>query len=110
MDQNKKWCVYMHTNKINGKKYIGITSLNPPDRRWRNDGSGYHGGYLKNAINKYGWDNFEHIILKDGIESLDEANHYEQYYIKEYNFKSLLHELHRFINSFYIFQAQFNIL
>lgn len=88
MDQNKKWCVYMHTNKINGKKYIGITSSNPPDRRWRNDGSGYHGGYLKNAINKYGWDNFEHIILKDGIESLDEANHYEQYYIKEYNTKA----------------------
>lgn len=74
-------------NKINGKKYIGITKQNPPERRWRNGGAGYKQGYLKNAINKYGWDNFDHEILLDNIPSLKEANHYERFYIKEYNTK-----------------------
>jgi len=57
------YSVYMHTNKKNNKKYIGITSINPT-RRWRNDGSGYTCGHFKHAIEKYGWDNFTHEILK----------------------------------------------
>ena len=40
IDEEKKWCVYMHTSP-SGKKYIGITS-NKPKRRCD------HGdGYLK---------------------------------------------------------------
>ena len=59
----KVWCIYMHTNKINGKKYIGQTFQNI-EYRWRQDGSGYKGQPFYNAIEKYGWDNFEHKILK----------------------------------------------
>lgn len=33
------YTVYMHQNKLNGKVYIGITSV-PPQERWRN-GQGY---------------------------------------------------------------------
>ena len=46
--------VYIHTNKINNKKYIGITCQNP-SKRWRN-GNGYKNGYFAKAIKKYGWD------------------------------------------------------
>lgn len=73
----------MHTNKINNKRYIGITGQDTPEDRWRN-GRGYRTGYFKNAILKYGWDNFEHEILEDGL-TLDEANEKEKYYIQFYN-------------------------
>lgn len=37
--QHNKWTVYVHINKVNGKRYVGITSLDVNDR-WRN-GDGY---------------------------------------------------------------------
>ena len=62
------WCVYMHTNKINDKKYIGITSRDV-ESRWRN-GLGYQSGQpvFWNAIQKYGWDNFEHEIIAQDLD------------------------------------------
>ena len=86
MVKDKKWCVYAHTNIINGKQYIGITAQDNPEKRWRN-GNGYKKGYFKNAIKKYGWDNFKHEILKDDIDSLEEANYYEHLYIMQNNTK-----------------------
>ena len=65
------YIVYKHINKINGKVYIGQTALNV-ERRWRN-GKGYKTGVFKKAIEKYGWDNFEHIIVRDKL-SKEEAN------------------------------------
>jgi hypothetical protein len=56
-NEDKKWCVYVHTNKFNGKKYVGITSTKPEDR-WRN-GRGYARnqhflGLLKNMVGMKG--------------------------------------------------------
>lgn len=63
---NIKYIVYKHTSPSN-KVYIGITYLKP-ERRWRIDGSGYKSSkYFYNAIQKYGWDNFKHEILFDGL-------------------------------------------
>lgn len=58
------YCVYKHTSPSN-KVYIGITSMNPK-RRWAN-GSGYKTQMFYRAIQKYGWDNFEHNILFEGL-------------------------------------------
>ena len=84
--KDKKWCVYKHTAP-NGKVYIGITSQSP-SRRWRNNGAGYFQDTQKkfrNAINKYGWENFKHEIIEDNISSLEEANARERYWISFYD-------------------------
>lgn len=60
-----KWTVYKHTSP-SGKVYIGITSRKP-HVRW-NNGKGYVGNdYFIKAIEKYGWDNFEHEILYENL-------------------------------------------
>lgn len=77
------YCIYKHINKINNKVYIGQT-CQKPEYRW-NHGQGYKQcPVFYQAIQKYGWDNFEHIILETGL-SLEQANEKQQYYIKLYN-------------------------
>lgn len=64
------YCVYKHTAP-NGKVYIGIT-CNDVKIRWKN-GYGYKDGQplFWNAIKKYGWDNFKHEILHDGMTEIE---------------------------------------
>lgn len=65
-----KYCLYCHTNKINNKKYVGITS-EKPEKRWKN-GLGYkHNDYFFNAILKYGWEEFSHEILYTDLSKHD---------------------------------------
>lgn len=75
--------VYKHTSPSN-KVYIGITSQDP-QRRWRADGSGYRQNEkFFNAIKKYGWDNFKHEILFEGLDE-KEALKLEKELIQKYN-------------------------
>lgn len=81
----KTWKIYVHINKINGKLYIGQTGEKNVNKRW-NGGMNYSDSpYFWNAIQKYGWDNFDHLILIDNISTVEEANLIEQFLIKKYN-------------------------
>ena len=69
MIEQKNYTVYMHISPSD-KKYIGITSKKP-EHRW-NHGRGYKkSSYFYKAILKYGWDNFQHIIIADGLSKYD---------------------------------------
>lgn len=79
-----KFIVYKHTNKLNGKCYIGQTSSGDVKYRWRG-GKGYVSQRkFYNAILKYGWDGFIHDIL-DVVDTQEEANNLERYYIEKFN-------------------------
>lgn len=74
--------VYKHENLINGKVYIGITSMSV-QKRWEN-GNGYARQPLFwRAIQKYGWDAFSHEVLIDGL-SKGEAEEKEIEFISFY--------------------------
>lgn len=75
--------IYKITNIINQKSYIGKTEYEPAERRWKQHQaeakrkSKSH-RTLYRAINKYGVQNFQFIIL----EQTNNPNEREQYYIQ----------------------------
>jgi hypothetical protein len=77
--------VYVITNKINGKRYVGQT-IQSMEARWSKHCSIYKankGMPIVNAIQKYGKDVFEKEILMK-CESVEEMNHWEKFYIKSF--------------------------
>lgn len=78
------YTVYQHKNKINGKVYIGITSRIPEDR-WGINGCNYKSSpHFYSAIQKYGWNSFEHNILFENLTK-EQACIKEQELIKYFN-------------------------
>lgn len=75
--------VYMITNRINGKRYVGQT-VQTLKRRFQQHCRRSKGkrdfSVLKSAIQKYGKENFEIKILSR-CDSIEEMNHRESYYI-----------------------------
>lgn len=81
---NKKFKVYRHTLKEDGRSYIGQTCLTLERRSGQNGYRYKHCPKFWNAIEKYGWDSFEHVVIEDNL-TLEEANILEEKLIKEYN-------------------------
>lgn len=76
------YSVYLHVNRTNGKRYVGITSQRPASR-WKNGA-----GYKKQkrfycAILSYGWGGFDHYVLREGLTKA-EAEKAEVEYIGAY--------------------------
>lgn len=82
---NNSWMVYVHINKTNSKRYVGITSRKNPYTRWRQNGEGYkENPHFYSAIQKYGWENFDHVILCHELsESI--AKDLEKHLINKWN-------------------------
>ena len=77
------WRIYRYYNPIEDKSYVGQTTLNVNYRA--NHGNGYtEGTPFREAINLYGWENFEQSILRL-CTSKEEADQYERYFIEKYN-------------------------
>lgn len=80
------YTIYKHTCSITGKSYIGIT--NDMARRIREHRRAYSTcAILRNAITKYGWDNFTTDILVQGTNRTDILS-LEQHLIQEHQTQS----------------------
>lgn len=82
MSRNRVCSVYCHTNLVNGKRYVGITTRDPV-KRWARGTAYKHNPYFTNAINKYGWDSFKHEVLFENVDE-KEAKEIEKKLINEY--------------------------
>ena len=73
------YCVYEHVFP-DGKRYIGITR--DIKKRWTQNGKGYdHVKKMRDAIDKFGWENIQHNIIAKGMQRA-EAQKLERYLIK----------------------------
>lgn len=70
--------VYIHIFP-NEKVYVGMT-CQEPKKRWNNGKSYIENKYMKNAINKYGWENIKHKIVATNLTK-NEAEELEIYLI-----------------------------
>lgn len=78
------YTVYMHTNKTNGKVYIGQT-VKKTNERWGCNGVGYNSvEVFWKDIQTYGWDGFEHTIVARGL-TREEAFQMEEDLIRSYD-------------------------
>ena len=78
----RKYTVYCHKNKTNGFEYIGMTGRNI-NRRWGGKKRAYDECTpFRTALDDFGWDGFEHIILYSGLTK-EEATERETKLIRE---------------------------
>lgn len=83
MSENNRASVYVHINLVNGKKYFGITTQDPPEKRWKNGNGYYNNAHFMSAVKKYGWENFAHLILYRNIP-IKIAKNIEEMLIREH--------------------------
>lgn len=79
----RNYTVYKHTNRNNGKVYIGITGTTV-EQRWQS-GRGYsRSPHFNSAIKKYGWSSFDHEVVRSELTK-EEACLVERKLIKRYD-------------------------
>lgn len=77
------YSVYCFTNKLNNKKYVGLT-CNVQRRYNQHKNTTSRAVVFCLAIKKYGFENFEFLILKENL-SLKDAKLFERQFIKDLN-------------------------
>ena len=62
----RNYCVYVHTNRMNGKKYVGMS--NNLERRWGREGIAYKSSpRFYCSIQHHGWEVFESEVIYDKL-------------------------------------------
>ena len=81
--------IYKATNLKNNKIYIGQTKNSLEYRKHQHEREALNPNrlcvYFHNALNKYGFDSFKWEILKDNVETQEELDNLEIFYINFYN-------------------------
>lgn len=83
MDTSRTYSVYMHIFP-DGKRYVGMTSAKPVEKRWGPNGCFYQTQSVYKAILACGWDNVIHEIVYRDIP-FQEAEERERELIQKYN-------------------------
>ena len=82
-----KYTVYLRTNKINGKQYVGQTkNFKKREEDWNTLNEKYANKVFQNDREEFGLEAFNVEILAE-VETREEAWKLEQKFIKEYNTK-----------------------
>lgn len=77
--------IYLRTNLINGKQYVGQTvNFSARQSNWKNLNKNYSNDFISKERNEYGIDNFSVEILFK-TDDRDKLNEMEMYYIKTLN-------------------------
>ena len=90
MKENYYNCIYMYTNKINGKRYIG-QAVNFNNRHWNHKSASYcenrndYNSPFHKAIRKYGIENFIIEILVENVIEQLERDELEKSFINYFN-------------------------
>jgi len=79
--------IYLITNLINVKKYVGQTIRDPQKRLNQHivDSNNNSQSYIHRAIRKYGIDNFQFEVIDESSSDRDELNDLEEFYIGFYD-------------------------
>ena len=84
-DSVRMGIIYLITNLINGKKYVGQTRQKLRDRMYQHRSSKKTSG-IDGAIQKYGWEKFTVEVIEEcPVENLNER---EKYWIEFYDCKA----------------------
>ena len=78
--------IYIITNLVNDKKYVGQT-IQIPQRRWNSHKSDMnrYTHYLYRSMSKHGIDNFTFEVIDESASDLNELNDLEEFYIGFYD-------------------------
>lgn len=86
--ENKLWkytkIIYLYTNKINNKKYVGQVNSNTKNLYKRHLEHMRNNLLIDNKLREYGEENFSLEIIHIA-ETLEELNYFEEFYIKYYD-------------------------
>ena len=77
--------IYLATNNVNDKKYVGQTIQKMEDRIYQHKVNHYGYSLFHSAIEAYGFENFEWKILKENIDNQKDLNLSEQFWINKLN-------------------------